>query len=230
MKKNELKAGAGRRLIAVLMCTVLIFTITACGESKEEKAEKEKARREEIRQENQTAANAVISSIESLPEEDDITLKDEPAVDGARTIYDELTDEQKALVPSDKVAKLEDAERAVAELKAAEEERQRNMKEDKKAAAQAEDAIDAIPDKVTLDAETVVEQARASYNQLTDDQKSYVSKASLKKLESAEERIEQIYEEEERKAEEARKKAEEKARKKAEKEKKKKKKKNTEDD
>ena len=209
-----------RKIIAILICTALVFAATACGESKKEKAEKEKARQEEIRQGNEAAANAVVSSIEALPDREYLTLKDEPAVAGARAIYDELTDDQKALVPADKLAKLEEAEQTISELTLAEEERQRNMKEDKKAAAQTEDIIDGIPDKITLDAETAVEQARASYNQLTDDQKSYVSKASLKKLEGAEKRLQQIYEEEEKKAEEEQRKAEEKARKKAERKKK----------
>ncbi|MBR2546609.1 MAG: hypothetical protein IKF07_00235 [Eubacterium sp.] len=219
-----------RRLIIMILCAALVLTMTACGESKEEKAEEAKAKREEIRQENEAAANAVISSIESLPEEEDLTLKDEPAVDGARTIYEELTDDQKLLVSSDKVAKLEAAERVISELNYAEEERQRNMKEDKKAAAKAEEAIDGIPDKVTMDAEAAVEMARASYNQLTDDQKSYVKKSALDKLEAAEKEIERLYEEEEKKAEEEEKKAEEKARKKAEKKAKKDKKKKDSDD
>lgn len=220
-----------KRIITIIICAVLVLSLTACGESKKEKAEKEKARQEEMQQENEAAANAVVSSIEALPDAQELTLKDEPAVEGARAIYDELTDDQKKLVPADKVAKLEEAEQTIKDLTFAEEERQRNMKEDKKAAAQAEEVIDGIPDKITLDAETAVEQARATYNQLTDDQKSYVSKASLKKLTDAETRIEQIYEEEEKKAEEEAKKAEEKAKKEAKKKKKKeKKKKNTEDD
>ena len=80
----------------------------------------------------------------------------------------------------------------------AEEQRQANMREDKKAAAQTEDVIDSIPEKITLDAEAAVEQARASYNQLTDDQKSYVKKGSLEKLTSAEKKLEKLLEEEEK--------------------------------
>lgn len=209
-----------RKILICILCTALIFTMTACGESKEEKEKEEKARQEEQQLENETAANAVISSIESLPGADDLTLKDETAVDGARTIYDELTDEQKKLVSADMVSKLEEAEQKMADLKYAEEERQRNMKDDKKAARETEEVIDGIPDDVTLDAEAAVEQARASYNLLTDDQKSYVKKSSLEKLTSAEKKIEKLQDEEERKAQEAEKKAKEKARKKAKKAKK----------
>ena len=212
-----------RTILICILCTALILTMTACGESKEEKEKEAKARQEEQQLENETAANAVISSIESLPDTDDLTLKDEPAVDGARTIYDELTDEQKKLVSADMVAKLEDSEQKMSELKYAEEERQRNMKDDKKAARETEKVIDGIPDDVTLDAEAAVEQARASYNLLTDDQKSYVKKSSLEKLTSAEKKIEKLQKEEERKAEEAEKKAKEKAKKKAKKAKKNKK-------
>ena len=209
-----------RKILIYIMCITLLFTMAACGESKEEKAKKEKARQEELQQENEAAANAVVSSIEALPDKEDLTLKDEPAVAGARAIYDELTEEQKALISADKLAKLEEAEQTISELTLAEGERQKNMKEDKNAAAQTEEIIDGIPDKITLDAEVAVEQARASYNQLTEDQKSYVSKAALKKLTDAEKRIEQIYEEEEKRAEEEQRKAEEEARKKAERKKK----------
>ena len=187
-----------RTILICILCTALLFTMTACGKSKEEKEKKEKARQEELQQENEAAANAVISSIESLPEGDELTLKDETAVDGARTIYEELTDEQKKLVSSEMLTKLEEAEQKMEELKDAEEQRQANMKEDKKAAAQTEDVIDSIPEKITLDAESAVEQARASYNQLTDDQKSYVKKGSLEKLTSAEKKLEKLLEEEEK--------------------------------
>ena len=187
-----------RTILICILCTALAFALTACGESKKEKEKKEKARQEELRQENETAANAVISSIESLPAADELTLKDETAVDGARTIYEELTDEQKKLVSSEMLTKLEEAEQKMEELKDAEEQRQANMKEDKKAAAQTEDVIDSIPEKITLDAEAAVEQARASYNQLTDDQKSYVKKGSLEKLTSAEKKLEKLLEEEEK--------------------------------
>ena len=215
-----------KKILICIICTALVLTMASCGESREEKEKKEKARQEKLRQENETAANAVISSIESLPDADSLTLKDETAVDGARTIYEELTDEQKTLVSADMVSKLEEAEQKMADLKYAEEERQRNMKTDKKAARETEEVIDGIPDDVTLDAEAAVEQARASYNLLTEDQKSYVKKSVLEKLTSAEKKIEELQKEEERKAEEAEKKAEEKARKKAKKAKKEKKNKN----
>lgn len=205
-----------RKIAVSLICVALVFSLAACGDSKKEKAEKEKAKREEIRKENEAAANAVVSSIESLPEEEDLTLKDATAVDGARSTYEELTDDQKALVPAEMKAKLENAEKKIAELTQAEEQRQLNMKEDKKAARQTEDVIDGIPDKVTLDAEGAVEQGRASYNQLTDDQKSYVKKSSVEKLTKAEKKIKKLKKEAEKKAAEEEKKAAEQARKDAE--------------
>ncbi len=185
-----------RRFIAILLCAVLAFAMTACGESKEEKAKEEKAKQEQQQQENEAAANAVISSIETLPDVNDLTLKDEPAVAGARAIYDELTDEQKKLVSSDKLTKLQESEQKISELTFAEEERQRNMKEDKKEARRTEEVIDGIPDKITLDAEGAITQARASYNQLTDDQKSYVKKSAVEKLISSEKKLEKLIEEE----------------------------------
>ena len=121
-----------RKILICLMCITLLFAAAACGDGKEEKAKEEKAKQEEIQQENEAAANAVISSIESLPDEQDLTLKDVPAVDGARAIYDELTDDQKKLVPADKLTKLESAERRVQELNYEEEERQKNKQTDQK--------------------------------------------------------------------------------------------------
>lgn len=124
-----------RTILICIICTALVFTLAACGESKEEKEKKEKARQEELKQENEAAANAVISSIESLPDADDLTLKDETAVDGARTIYDELTDEQKKLVSAEMTAKLEEAEQKMADLKLAGEEY--HEEEEKKAEEEA---------------------------------------------------------------------------------------------
>ena len=89
----------------------------------------------------------------------------------------------------------------------------RNMKTDKAAARETEEVISGIPDNVTLDAEAAVDQARASYNLLTDDQKSYVKKSSLDKLTAAEKTIEKLYEEEEKRAEEEAERAEKKKKK-----------------
>ena len=210
----------GKRSLVILMCIVLMFSMAACRDKEKEKEEQEKARQEEIQRENEAAANAVVSAIEALPEK--LKLKDETSVAGARAMYDELTDEQKALVPSEMVTKLEEAEKTIEEHRKIKEERDAEKKADKEAAKQAESVISGIPSPVTLDAENAVLRARSEYNQLSDNQKKYVKKSSLEKLTSAEARIQELKKEEEKKAE-AKKKAEEKKKNEKKKEKEKKK-------
>ena len=206
----------GKRLVVILLCAVLACSMAACNSKEKEKEAQEKARQEQIQQENEAAANAVVSAIEALPEK--IRLKDETAVAGARALYDALTDEQKELVPEDKVTRLEEAEKTIEERREIKKKRDEEKKANKEAARQAEDVISGIPSPVTLDAENAVRQARSEYNQLTDAQKKYVKSSSLEKLTSAEKKIEELKAEEQRKAEkkkeEKKKKAEEKKKKK----------------
>jgi hypothetical protein len=199
MKKNK-GVKMSRRILAILMCAVLVFTMAGCGDSKKEKEEAEKAKQEEEQRLNEAAANAFVSAVESLPEK--IKLKDETAVAGARALYDELTDEQKALVPSEFLTRLEEAEKEIEEHRAIKEKRDAEKAANKEAAAKAEDVLNGIPADVTLDAETAVNQARAEYNQLTDDQKKYVSKSAVDKLTSAEAKIKELKEEQKKKEEE----------------------------
>lgn len=209
----------GKRLVALLMCLALLFTMTACGSSKKAEEEAEKAKQEEIEKQNAAAANAFVSAVETLPEH--LKLEDETQVAGARALYDDLTDEQKALVPADMLTKLEEAEKTIEEHRAIKEERDRIKAENKEAAAAAEAVINGIPDNVTLDAENTVQQARAAYNELTDDQKKFVGDKAEKKLTDAEKKIEELKEEEKKAEEEKAKKKEEKKRKKEEAKKKK---------
>ena len=192
--------------MALLLCMALVFTMTACGDSKKEKEEAEKAKQEQIQQENEAAANAVVSAIESLPEH--LKLKNETEVAGARALYDELTEEQKALVPAEMLTRLEEAEKTIEEHKAIKEEREKEKAANKKAASKAEGVINGIPDEVTLDAENAVMQARAAYSELTDDQKKFVSDKAMDKLNSAEAKIKELKEEKQKKEEEAEKKKE----------------------
>ena len=192
--------------MALLLCMALVFTMTACGDSKKEKEEAEKAKQEQIQQENEAAANAVVSAIESLPEH--LKLKNETEVAGARALYDELTEEQKALVPAEMLTRLEEAEKTIEEHKAIKEEREKEKAANKEAASKAEGVINGIPDEVTLDAENAVMQARAAYSELTDDQKKFVSDKAMDKLNSAEAKIKELKEEKQKKEEEAEKKKE----------------------
>jgi hypothetical protein len=61
---------------------------------------------------NQAAADAVIAVFDALPAQ--ITLTDETAIAAARAAYDALTDDQKAKVPAEILAKLTAAEAALA--------------------------------------------------------------------------------------------------------------------
>lgn len=210
-----------KKLMVMLLCAALVFTMTACNSAKKETEEAEKAKQEEIKKENEAAANAFVSAVESFPEK--LKLKDETTVAGARALYDALTDEQKALVPADMLTKLEEAEDRIELLKERKAKRKAERKANKEAAAQAEEKINGIPDPVTLDAENAVIQARNGYNQLTDKQKEFVKDSSLAKLTAAEAKIQELKAEEQKKAEEEAKKKEEK-KKKAEKKKQEKKK------
>lgn len=205
----------GKRLTVLLLCAALVMSMSACGSSKKAEEEAEKAKQEEIKKENESAANAVIGAIEGLPE--NLKLKDETEVAGARAMYDALTDEQKKLVPSEIVEKLTAAEETIEEHRKIKEERDAEKEANKKAAKDAESVISGIPDKITLDAENAINQARTAYNDLTEDQKKFVSDSSLSKLTAAEKTLQDLKDEEEKKAEEEKKKKEEKEKKKAEK-------------
>ena len=118
------------------------------------------------------AAQSVTDLINALPAAENVTTEDEEAIEAARAAYDALTDDQKAKVDSDVLQKLTDAEDALA-------------------AAEVEEAINALPaaEDVTVDDEEAIEAAREAYDALTDDQKAYVSDEALDKLEAAEDAL-----------------------------------------
>jgi len=118
---------------------------------------------------DQAAADPVIAQINALPA--DITLNDKAAVDAARQAYNDLTDDQQALVSPDTIDKLIAAEIAISNLEAAKD---------------VIDQINALPTVITLEDKAVVDAARAAYNDLTDDQKALVDEEVLDKLTEAE--------------------------------------------
>ena len=65
---------------------------------------------------DQAAAGAVVALFDALPVADAVTLNDKEAIEAARAAYDALTDEQKALVTPEDLAKLTAAEAALAAL------------------------------------------------------------------------------------------------------------------
>ncbi len=67
---------------------------------------------------DQEAADAVLALFDALPVADAVTLNDKEAIEVARAAYDALTDDQKALVTPEDLAKLTAAEQALAALEA----------------------------------------------------------------------------------------------------------------
>ena len=67
---------------------------------------------------DQEAADAVLALFDALPAVENITLDNKEAIEAARAAYNALTDEQKALVTPEDLAKLTAAEAALAALEA----------------------------------------------------------------------------------------------------------------
>ena len=65
---------------------------------------------------DQEAADAVVALFDALPVADAVTLDDKTAIEAARAAYEALTDDQKALVTPEDLAKLTAAEQALAAL------------------------------------------------------------------------------------------------------------------
>jgi len=66
--------------------------------------------------EDQAAADAVKNAINALPAAENITKDDAEAIDNARKLFDNLTEDQKALIDPEVIKKLTDGEAAVAAI------------------------------------------------------------------------------------------------------------------
>ncbi len=113
--------------------------------------------------------SAAANVVEMIGKLGDVTLGSEPEIAAARAMYEQLSDDQKAMVGN--LATLEAAERKIAELK------------DQAAADTVAGLIGNIG-QVALNSETAIVSARNAYNQLTEDQKKLVANAKV--LEDAE--------------------------------------------
>ncbi len=122
---------------------------------------------------DQAAADAVIEKIDAIGT---VTLDSKAAIEAARTAYDALTEEQKALVTNYKTLTA-----AEAALKALEE-----AAADQAAADAVMEKIDAIG-TVSKDSKAAIKAARAAYEALTADQKALVTNYST--LTAAEETL-----------------------------------------
>lgn len=122
---------------------------------------------------------AVEKLIEKLPIKADVTINDKEQIITARSLYNELSEELKALVKN--YAKLDDAEKAIASI-------EKSMSD-----AQAViDLINQLPsvDDLTYDHKKQVETARNRYTSLTSRAKPYVT--NLDKLELLEDKMEEL--------------------------------------
>ena len=202
-----------------------------------EKEEQERIEREK-REKDARAVQRFVDSINNLGDISELTIEDSEAVVISCQLYDELTDDQKALVEQRYVELLdcaktrieelerqkaeEEAEKAAEEARRQAEEQARKEKEeaDRKAAKEVTDIIIVLPsvEDINIEDENDIVLAREKYEELTEDQKAIVEDETVEILKCAENRIYELKqakaeEEAEKAAEEARRQAEEQARK-----------------
>ena len=128
---------------------------------------------------DQIAADIVIAMIAALPDVEEITLDDEDEIAAARDAYENLNN--KLLVPSEVVAKLEAAEQKIDDIKYEQANRVIEM-------------INDLPDveELTLDDKDAVMAAKAEYDKLDADQKARVDQTTGTKLTDAVAKIAQL--------------------------------------
>ncbi|HJD45517.1 MAG TPA: zinc-ribbon domain-containing protein [Candidatus Mediterraneibacter norfolkensis] len=117
-------------------------------------------------QENQEKADRVINQINSVTS-GEITLDSEKDLDSAKTEYNSLNDDQKALV--DNYGKLEEAYTTLDGLKVEQENQEK--------AQSVIDAIEAVDSESLTDSDTSIQDIRDQYDSLTEDQKKLVTNA-----------------------------------------------------
>lgn len=139
---------------------------------------------------DEKAAEAITVQIAAIPATGSLTLEDAATVVAARTAYNSLTDEQKALVPDETLAALVSAEAKIKELQDAADKAQA----DAAAASGVTQMITALPptSDIKLSDEAAVTAARSAYNALTADQKALVSAETLDALAAAEAEIQEL--------------------------------------
>ena len=120
---------------------------------------------------------AVIAMINALP--DDVTVEDKDDIEAARAAYEALNDDQKSFIDAETLEILETAERDLEEA------------EDQEAADAVSGMIDELPsaDEVTVEDKEFIEDVRAAYDELTDEQKALVDADTLAKLTAAEQAL-----------------------------------------
>ncbi len=142
-----------------------------------EEAEKKLEKLKNHQQEIQESAAQVQNLIDSLGE---ITLASEDAVKEARSAYEALSEEAKALVKNLDI--LEEAEKNLEELK-------NHQQEIHESVAQVENLIDSLGE-ITLDSKDAVKEARSAYEALSDEAKALVK--NLDVLERSERKLDEL--------------------------------------
>lgn len=130
-------------------------------------------------QKSDPAVDNVIALINAIP--DTVKLSDKATVEKARTAYNALTEAQKNQVTN--YDRLTAAEKDIATL-------EENECRDKAAANTVIAMIDSLPSTITLNDRTAVNNARSAYENLTAQQKAYVT--NLNKLVNAENRLKEL--------------------------------------
>ena len=129
------------------------------------------------------AVAAAVAKIEAIGKVE-YTNESKAKINAARTAYDALTDDQKVKVTEEQFKILTDAETAYANLEATAE----KEAADQKAANAVIALIDAIGNvEYTDESKAKIDEARAAYEALTENQKAKVTEEQLKILTDAEE-------------------------------------------
>ena len=144
-------------------------------------AEKELARLKKVAA-DQKAAEEVTEKIKALPDVKDLTLNDETQIDEARDAYSKLTDDQKTYVSDETKGKLVSAEEQMAELLDAE------------AITKLIKEIEELPSAsdITLNDREAIENAKAHYDALSEEQKGVLEETSPDSVKKLSEVIEQL--------------------------------------
>ncbi|OCS84914.1 S-layer homology domain-containing protein [Caryophanon tenue] len=140
---------------------------------------------------NEAAAKAVEDMITALPET--ITLAAEDDVQAAFIAYELLTDVQKALVPNQNV--LDNAKQSIADLQTEADKQAAIQKENEAFAKAVEEAINALPETLTLEHAVAVQETTSKYNSLTETQQALVPNQDV--LNKAQETIQALQAEKE---------------------------------
>ena len=123
---------------------------------------------EELKAADQSIADTVSGMIDPLPDPTAVKEEDRVAVEAVVKQYDALTDKQKALIPQEKREKLEALREAL-----------KKKPEDEAAAESFTTAVNALLESKAGTTKSLLDDATAIYNTMTDAQKALVSPETM---------------------------------------------------